>query len=92
MDDLAVRVARHIGAAGIDEAGRMACPRCAGDFGPTMALPELAVFEDGYLPGVPLLRGVCFGCEYASAPASREPDGDEPGAALAPAGTRCRRG
>lgn len=92
MDDLAVRVARHIGAAGIDEAGRMTCPRCAGDFGPTMALFELAVFEDGYLPGAPLLRGVCFDCEYASTPANRESDGDEPGAALAPAGTRCRRG
>lgn len=71
----------------------MTCPRCAGDFGPTMAVYELAVFEDGYLPGAPLLRGVCLDCGYASAPAGREPpDDDEPGAVLASTGTGCCRG
>lgn len=62
-------VARHFGAALTDEG--MACPQCAGDFGPTMPLCDLATFEDGYLPPAPLLAGVCLDCGHIYEPPVR---------------------
>lgn len=69
LSDLFARVALHIGAAGVDHDNVMQCPACKRwDFGPTMTLADLAVYADGYLPGAPLLRGVCLDCEHATDP------------------------
>lgn len=68
------RVARHIGAAEV-VAGQMRCPRCAGlDFGPTEPLATLGYYERGYLPGAPLLVGVCLDCGYITEPKPRMED------------------
>jgi len=69
LDTLRVAVAAHIGAAEVLPNGLMRCPNCGGtDFGPTMSLADLAVYEDGYLPGAPLLAGVCLDCHHITEP------------------------
>lgn len=68
--DLVQRVAAHIGAASVDDDERMACPGCGGDYGPTMTIDALSVYELGYLPGTPLLVGVCLDCGHIVEPAA----------------------
>lgn len=69
---LAERVAEHIGAASLKPDGQMTCPRCGGDFGPTRCLEALTVYELGYLPGAPLLAGVCLDCGHVTEPKPKE--------------------
>lgn len=71
MTALLERVARHLGAPIAD--GRMVCPQCRGDYGPTMPLSDLDTFEDGYLPPAPLLAGVCLDCGHIDEPPTRRP-------------------
>lgn len=66
---LEARVAAHLGATLLDDGGGMQCPRCGGDYGPTMSLEDLATYEDGYLPAAPLLVGVCLDCRHIHEPA-----------------------
>lgn len=61
------RVAHHLGAA-VGSDGRMRCPHCGGDFGPTVALFALARYELGDLPSPPLLVGVCLDCGHVTHP------------------------
>ncbi|WP_188197578.1 hypothetical protein [Nonomuraea sp. SYSU D8015] len=73
LEDLRARVAVHIGAAELLPDERMRCPACGGDdFGPTSSVYELAVYKEGYLPGVPLLAGVCLedDCGHVTEPRS----------------------
>lgn len=66
---LRLRVAAHIGASELLDDGRMRCPACAAlDFGPTASMEALAHYRDGYLPGAPLLAGVCMSCEHTTSP------------------------
>lgn len=65
--DLIERVAEHIGAAQVVE-DKMKCPECGGDFGPTLSLGNLSYYTDGYLPGAPLLMGVCLDCDHTTKP------------------------
>lgn len=66
--DFRDRVARHIGAV-IDANADIRCPNCGGtDFGPDVDLASLAVYEDDFLPGAPLLHGVCLDCGHITAP------------------------
>lgn len=67
MKTLLERTAEHIGATLKD--GTMCCPECGGDFGPSIPLTDLATYELGYLPGAPLLVGVCLDCGYVVEPA-----------------------
>jgi hypothetical protein len=69
---LAERVAAHIGTH-LTGDGRMPCPECGGDYGPNATLADLAVYENGYLPGAPLLVGVCLDCEHMVSPAPSGP-------------------
>lgn len=64
---LVERVAHHLGAA-VRPDGRMWCPACGGDFGPTVPLSALALYELGYLPAAPLLAGVCLDCGHITNP------------------------
>lgn len=66
-EQLAAHVATHIGAI-TDDTGAMTCPKCGGDFGPTMTIESLAVYENGFLPGYPLLMGVCLDCGHHTEP------------------------
>ncbi|WP_031172564.1 hypothetical protein [Streptosporangium roseum] len=69
--ELRARVAAHIGAAALLEDGRMRCPACGGDdFGPTACLQQLACYEATYLPGAPLLAGLCWDCNHITEPKS----------------------
>lgn len=70
---VAERVARHLGTI-LTSTGRMPCPACGGDYGPTLALHELETFELGYLPGSPLLAGVCLDCEHIVEPTATPED------------------
>lgn len=71
---LAAAVAEHIGASELTPNGLMRCPNCGGtDFGPTMTLGDLSVYVDGYLPGAPLLAGVCLDCHHITNPAATIP-------------------
>lgn len=71
-EELRARVARHIGATEVLPDGRMRCPSCGGlDFGPTLSMYSLRFYTDDYLPGGPLLVGVCMDCEHTVVP-SRE--------------------
>lgn len=49
----------------------MPCPACGGDYGPTKPLSALTTYQDGYLPGAPLLVGVCLDCGHVTEPAAR---------------------
>lgn len=69
---LTERVAAHIGAASLTPDGRMTCPECGGDFGPTRPIHALSVYELGYLPGSPLLAGVCLDCGHITDPEATE--------------------
>jgi hypothetical protein len=66
---LAEQVARHLGTTLID--GVMPCPVCGGDYGPTVPLSDLAYYELSYLPGAPLLVGVCLDCSHVHEPPVR---------------------
>jgi len=74
-DELRARVAARLGAASLDpDTGAMACPRCRGHYGPNDTLEALSVYAETYLPGYPLLVGICMGCELIAAPrASYDP-------------------
>lgn len=66
---LLARVSVHIGAAGVTADGHMLCPSCGvADFGPTVPLNTLAVFENGFLPRAPLVAGVCLTCGHVFEP------------------------
>lgn len=72
-EDLQARVATHIGAKELLPDGTMRCPACGRlDFGPTMTLDALAVYEGGYLPGAPLLAGACLDCGHITEPIAVE--------------------
>lgn len=73
---LAERVAHHVGAH-LGDDGRMRCPVCGGDFGPTIPLGALAAYELGYLPGAPLLAGVCLDCGHVSEPTATSRNSEE---------------
>lgn len=77
LNELQARVAAHIGAASVDAEGRMTCPKCGGDFGPNDTWRSLAVYEDGFLPGAPLLVGVCLDCEHTTEPKAFDPYAEE---------------
>lgn len=64
---LAARVASHL-ATTLTPDGRMCCPACGGDYGPTIPLYCLALYELDYLPGAPLLLGVCLDCPFVHEP------------------------
>jgi hypothetical protein len=62
-------VAVHLGTT-LSSTGEMPCPKCEGDFGPTIPLYALGVYQLGYLPGAPLLLGVCLDCDHITEPAA----------------------
>lgn len=63
------RVAAHIGAAGVDDDGRMLCPNCScWEFGPEPGIGVLRGYVDGYLPGAPGCHGICIDCEHQTYP------------------------
>lgn len=64
---LAERVAHHLGTT-LTNTGVMPCPSCGGDYGPTIPLYVLTRYELGYLPGAPLLAGVCLDCGHVHQP------------------------
>lgn len=64
---LEARVATHLNTTQQPD-GSTPCPQCGGDYGPTMALEDLATYEDRYLPAAPLLCGVCLDCDYTYSP------------------------
>lgn len=70
---LADRVARHLGTT-VTHAGTMPCPACGGDYGPTIPLHLLSGYQLGYLPGAPVLVGVCLDCEHIHRPAAAYTD------------------